>query len=83
MRYGEALTALVKSQLPWRITSLRQRHRLLKSELAKKTGLSPGTIGHLERGSFEGLRFETIVTLAGFFEVGLDYMAGALQGALA
>lgn len=76
MRYGEVLTSLVKSQLPWRITSLRQRHRLLKGELARKTGLSPSTIGELESGSFNGLRFQTIVTLAGFFEVGLDYMVG-------
>lgn len=76
MRYGEVLTALVKSQLPWRITSLRQQHRLLKHELAAKTGLARSTIGELESGSFNGLRFQTIVTLAGFFEVGLDYMAG-------
>jgi hypothetical protein len=49
---------------------------LLKGELAKKTGLAPATIGKLELGTYDGLRFETIVTLAGFFEVGLDYMAG-------
>ncbi len=76
MRYNEVLNDLVKRQMPWRITSLRQQHRLLKGDLAKRTGLAPSTIGQLERGAFNGVHFDTVVTLAGFFEVGLDYMVG-------
>jgi transcriptional regulator with XRE-family HTH domain len=76
VRYFEVLTDLVKRQLPWRITRLREQHGFSQSKLAEKTGLSPATISQLERGHFDGLRFKTVLTLAGIFEVSLDYMAG-------
>jgi transcriptional regulator with XRE-family HTH domain len=76
VRYSEALTALVKSQLPWRITRLREQHGLTQAGLAKRTGLAPATLSKLERGVFNGLYFDTIVKLAATFEVSLDYMAG-------
>jgi transcriptional regulator with XRE-family HTH domain len=76
VRYGEVLATLVKSQLPWRITRLREQHGITQAELAQRTGLSPPTISKLERGIFNGVRFETIVKLAAIFEVSLDYMAG-------
>jgi transcriptional regulator with XRE-family HTH domain len=76
VRYGEVLTDLVKSQLPWRITRLREQHGLTQAALSKKSGLAPSTISELERGCFNGIRFDTIVKLAALFEVSLDYMAG-------
>jgi transcriptional regulator with XRE-family HTH domain len=76
VRYVEVLTDLVKRQLPWRITRLRDQHGLTQAALAKKTALAPSTISQLERGVFQGARFETVLSLAGLFEVSLDYMAG-------
>jgi transcriptional regulator with XRE-family HTH domain len=76
LRYFEVLVDIVKRQLPWRITRLREQHGLSQQKLATATGLSPATISLLERGRFQGLRFQTVLTLAGIFEVSLDYMAG-------
>lgn len=76
VRYVDVLKDLVTRQLPWRITRLRVQHNLTMTELAQKTGLSRPTISQIERGVFKGLHFTTLVNLAGFFEVGLDYMAG-------
>jgi transcriptional regulator with XRE-family HTH domain len=74
--YGEVLTELAKSQLPWRITRLREQQALTQAALAEKAGLAPSTISQLERGNFEGIQFKTIVKLAAFFEASLDYMSG-------
>lgn len=76
MRYRDVLLDLVTRQLPWRLTKLRDQHSLSMEQLAQKSGLARPTIWKIERGVFKGLRFETIVSLAGFFEVSLDYMAG-------
>jgi transcriptional regulator with XRE-family HTH domain len=74
--YGELLTALVKSQLPWRITRFRELRGFTQAALSKKCGLAPSTISQIERGIFKGLRFQTIVKLAAIFEVSLDHMTG-------
>ena len=68
MRYAEVLSDLVRRQLPWRITRLRDQHHLTKGQLAHKTSLAPSTISQLERGVFQGVRFETVLSLAAFFE---------------
>jgi transcriptional regulator with XRE-family HTH domain len=75
VRYGEVLTGLVKSQLPWRITRLREQRALTQAALAKNASLAPSTISQLERGIFKNLSLNTLLNLAGFFEVSLDYMA--------
>jgi transcriptional regulator with XRE-family HTH domain len=76
VRYVDVLTDLVHRQLPWRITKLRDQHHLTKGQLARKTDLAPSTVSQIERGVFRGVRFETVLSLAAFFEVSLDYMAG-------
>jgi transcriptional regulator with XRE-family HTH domain len=82
VRYFDVLTDLVQRQLPWRVTKLRDQHHLTMTQLAAKTGLARPTISLLEHGKFKGLQFRTVVALAGFFEVGLDYMAGVEHAGL-
>jgi transcriptional regulator with XRE-family HTH domain len=82
MRRVEILIDLVKHNLPWRITRLREQHGLTGLALSSRCGLSASTISQIERGKFAGVRFETILSLAAYFEVGLDYMAGLDHAAL-
>src|ERR1700681_590304 len=74
MQYTDVLNDLVKSQLPLRLKRLRDQHGLTQGQLAQRAKLAPSTISQIENGSFSGLRFETLVRLAGIFEVSLDYM---------
>jgi DNA-binding XRE family transcriptional regulator len=76
MRRVETLLDLVNSNLPWRITYLREQHGIDQRTLAKKCGLAHSTINQIERGKFSGVRFETVIFLAAFFEVGIDYLGG-------
>lgn len=76
MDYGESLIEMVKTQLPWRITRLREIHGFSQQDLAQKTRLAPATISQLEGGVSKGLQLWTLIRLAAVFEVTLDYMAG-------
>ncbi len=82
MRRVETLIDLVKHNLPWRITYLREQHALDQKTLAKKCGLAASTISQIERGKFAGVRFDTVLFLAAFFEVGIDYMVGVEHAGL-
>jgi transcriptional regulator with XRE-family HTH domain len=75
--------ALAKAQLPLRIARLRMQNGLSQAALASKTKLAPSVISKLERGTYVGLRLDTLLRLASFFEVSLDYLSGLESAGLA
>lgn len=58
-----------------RLKQLREERNLTQAQLAKELDLSQGTIGNWERGTREP-DFETVKTLADYFEVTTDYLLG-------
>ena len=54
---------------------LRKREGISQAELALRLGITPAAIGNYETGTRE-LPFELAITLAKFYNVSLDYMAG-------
>lgn len=60
---------------PMRLKKLREKRRLSQKTLGELCGLSKNTIGQYERGEREPT-FQALVTIADFFEVSMDYLAG-------
>ena len=55
------------------LRQLRKENNLTQSELAKKFGLAPSTIGMYERGEREP-DFDTLERISAFFCVNMNYL---------
>ena len=58
-----------------RIQKLRKEKRLTQEEISHKLGISRTTYSGYERGTSEP-DFKTLISIADFFEVTLDYLIG-------
>jgi transcriptional regulator with XRE-family HTH domain len=72
----DQLADLVRRQMPFRVVRLRDQHAFTRVALAAKAGLALSTLSQIERGVFRSIQLDTLLSLAGTFEVSLDYMAG-------
>lgn len=59
-----------------RFTQLRKESRLTQEEIAKRLGVSKGTIGNYESGAREPKDFETLEMIADFFNCDIDFLIG-------
>ena len=59
-----------------RFTQLRKESRLTQEEIAKRLGLSKGTVGNYESGAREPKDFETLEMIADFFNCDIDFLIG-------
>lgn len=59
-----------------RFTLLRKESRLTQEEIAKRLGVSKGTIGNYESGAREPKDFETLEMIADFFNCDIDFLIG-------
>jgi len=60
---------------PERLQKLRERRRMNRKALGELCGLSKNIIGQYEKGEKEP-SLRTLVELADFFEVSVDYLLG-------
>jgi transcriptional regulator with XRE-family HTH domain len=58
-----------------RLQSLRERKRISRIVLSELCGLAPDAVRRYERGEAEP-SVQSMVALADFFEVSLDYLSG-------
>lgn len=58
-----------------RLTNLRKKSKLYQVDMAKKIGVARATYGAYEQGTRQP-DFETLQTIADFFEVSTDYLLG-------
>lgn len=58
-----------------RLSSLRKEKKLLQADVANKIGVARATYGAYEQGNRQP-DFETLVIIADFFDVTLDYLLG-------
>lgn len=65
----------VSARMGKMIRELRQAHDLSMDDLAKKTGISKGTISHIELGRYDP-KLSTLLALAKAFRVGLERLIG-------
>ncbi|MCZ8516505.1 helix-turn-helix domain-containing protein [Paenibacillus filicis] len=63
MKYGE------------RIAQLREKHALTQEELSSKLGITRASLSHYENNRREP-DYNTMVTIANFFKVPIDYLIG-------
>jgi len=59
-----------------RIRELRERDKMTQAELAAKLGISPSTLGRIEKGEIEKVSSDILVKLARVFEVSTDFLLG-------
>ena len=59
-----------------RIRELRERDKMTQAELAAKLGISPSTLGRIEKGEIEKVSSDILVKLARIFEVSTDFLLG-------
>lgn len=59
-----------------RIRIARSENNLTQGELAKRMGVSPSFVGHLERGTRQA-SLETLVSLANELDLSVDYLLAA------
>ena len=59
-----------------RIRELRERDKMTQGELAAKLGISPSTLGRIEKGEIEKVSSDILVKLARVFEVSTDFLLG-------
>lgn len=62
------------------IRAERARRGLTQAELAEATGIAQTTLAGYERGK-SGMSFENALTLADFFDMGLDEFSGRAPAA--
>lgn len=61
----------------FRLQKLRERHRgLSRATLSELCGLPPDTIRKYERGQVNNPTIESLVAIADYFEVSVDYLIG-------
>lgn len=60
---------------PQRLKELREGLKLTQAELAKKLGVSPGSIGNYESGA-RTPRLDDLEMFADYFNVPMDYLVG-------
>lgn len=58
-----------------RLTNLRKKTKLYQVDMAKKIGVARATYGAYEQGTRQP-DFETLQTIADFFDVSTDYLLG-------
>lgn len=58
------------------IKRLRKQNKLTLRDLAKKSGLTFGAIGNLERGLIEDPHISTVIKLAKAFDISIDELVG-------
>lgn len=58
-----------------RLSSLRKEKKLLQADVANKIGVARATYGAYEQGNRQP-DFETLIIIADFFDVTLDYLLG-------
>ncbi|PZE20484.1 helix-turn-helix domain-containing protein [Paenibacillus xerothermodurans] len=68
MKYGE------------RIALLREKHSLTQDELSAKLGITRASLSHYENNRREP-DYKTIVNIANFFNVSIDYLMGRTDDA--
>lgn len=59
-----------------RIRELRTRDKLTQVELAKRIGISPSTLGRIEKGEIESTSSDILMKLAETFQVSTDFLLG-------
>lgn len=59
-----------------RIRELRERDKMTQAELATKLGVSPSTLGRIEKGEIGKVSSDILVKLAQIFEVSTDFLLG-------
>lgn len=59
-----------------RIRELRKRDKLTQAELAKRIGISPSTLGRIEKGEIESTGTDILMKLAETFQVSTDFLLG-------
>lgn len=59
-----------------RFAQLRKESRLTQEEIAKRLGVSKGTVGNYESGAREPKDFETLEMIADFFNCDIDFLIG-------
>lgn len=62
-----------------RLKNLRKAKKLSQYELAERLGFSRGKLANYEQGTREP-DFETLETIANFFDVSTDYLLGVTSG---
>ena len=60
-----------------RLQTLRERRRMSRKVLSELCGLAPDAVRRYERGEAEPT-MESLVALADFLEVSLDYLVGRI-----
>ncbi len=63
------------SKFPERLRELRQARKLSQLDLANTLGYSCSSISNYETGKHEA-GYDTLITLALFFDVSVDYLLG-------
>lgn len=63
------------SKFPERLRDLRKDRNLSQSDLAETLGYSCSSISNYETGKHEA-GYDTLITLAKFFDVSIDYLLG-------
>lgn len=60
---------------PMRLQKMRERRRISRKVLSELCGLSSDAVRRYERGEAEP-SFDSLIALADFFEVSVDYLIG-------
>ena len=68
--------AYLPGKLGDRIRELRTRDKLTQAELAKRIGISPSTLGRIEKGEIESTGSDILMKLAETFQVSTDFLLG-------
>lgn len=71
------VTDIAKGVLADNIRTLMETHGLNKADLSKETGIPSATIGYIVDGATFNPRIATLLTIANYFQVTLDYLVGS------
>lgn len=59
-----------------RIRELRERDKMTQADLASRLGISPSTLGRIEKGEIGKVSSDILVKLAQIFQVSTDFLLG-------
>lgn len=59
-----------------RIHELRERDKMTQADLASRLGISPSTLGRIEKGEIGKVSSDILVKLAQIFQVSTDFLVG-------
>lgn len=66
---------MISEIFPKRLKKLRQNNNLTLKQLGKEVGITESAVGSLEHGR-RSVSLATLVRIADFFDVSLDYLVG-------